>query len=271
MTTPTCAPEAVARYNPSDVRTVVALGVLLGWFAGATAAGVAPQGDNPFKPRPQPSSPPSASAKRPKPKGSPGRARPAPPVAALQPPARSFLVDWINLEMLPIPVNGRTLYLSRYEVTQAQWEKVMGFNPSRRRGPDLPVTNVSLRDINEFLNRLNRVESNRPVTYRLPTSDEWYAAAKIGFNRDAQSWHRGNSLGKLQPVGGKSPNGFDLHDMTGNVWEWCADGYVCGGAYDSPPNDVAPDVVYPPHSPLSSDFRKDNVGFRLAASPFPRK
>lgn len=270
MTTPTPMPEAAGCKSLWRVRAQAAFGVLLGLFGG-TAAGAAVQGDNPFKPRPQPSSPPSASAKRPKPKGSPGRARPAPPVAALQPPARSFLVDWINLEMLPIPVNGRTLYLSRYEVTQAQWEKVMGFNPSRRRGPDLPVTNVSLRDINEFLNRLNRVESNRPVTYRLPTSDEWYAAAKIGFNRDAQSWHRGNSLGKLQPVGGKSPNGFDLHDMTGNVWEWCADGYVCGGAYDSPPNDVAPDVVYPPHSPLSSDFRKDNVGFRLAASPFPRK
>ncbi|MCS7079060.1 MAG: formylglycine-generating enzyme family protein [Chloracidobacterium sp.] len=183
-------------------------------------------------------------------------------------PPRPFLASLIDMEMIPVPIAGRALYFSRYEVTQAQWQKLMGFNPSRHQGRDLPVTNVSLDDIREFLNRLNAAERDRPVTYRLPSIEEWKAAASIGFNRDAQSWHSGNSLGKPQPVGGKSPNGFGLHDMTGNVWEWCADGFVCGGAYDSSPDDATPETVHPApgRRPLPSNSRIDNVGFRVVAS-----
>ncbi len=237
-------------------------------FGKPVTVSARPQGDNPFKPRPTRPPTPPASARRPK---------SAPPIISSSPPApssplRPFLASSINLTMVPVSINGKTLYFSRHEVTQAQWEKVMGFNPSRRKGPDLPVTNVSLDNIRLFISQLNSLENDPRVTYRLPTSEEWWLAAKLGFNRETQSWHAGNSLGTPQPAGSKAPNGYDLHDMCGNVWEWCADGFVCGGAYDSPPSDVTPEVIYPASNrPLPSNSRNYNIGFRLVASPVPKK
>jgi len=140
----------------------------------------------------------------------------------------------------------KPFYLGVYEVTQQQYEKVMGATPSyfstggggadRVSGKDTsgnPVEAVSWRDTVEFCKRLSAREGK---TYRLPTEAEWEYACRAGtttrwsFGDDPASlgeyaWHRGNSDKKTHPVGKKKPNVWGLYDMHGNVSEWCADRY----------------------------------------------
>jgi formylglycine-generating enzyme required for sulfatase activity len=119
--------------------------------------------------------------------------------------------------------------IGKYEVTQAQWEAVMGGNPSEFKGPDRPVEQVSWNDIQEFLTSLNR--RNDGYRYRLPTEAEWEYAARAGTtgehygNLEAIAWFGRNSGDQTHPVGRKQPNAWGLYDMLGNVWEWCQDWY----------------------------------------------
>ena len=119
-------------------------------------------------------------------------------------------------------------YLGKFEVTQAQWESVMGTNPSRFKDPDRPVENVSLDDAQEFIRKLNAKEGHE--RYRLPTEAEWEYAARAGastafhFGDETDllgdyAWHGDNSGGTTHPVGLKQPNAWGLHDMFGNVSE----------------------------------------------------
>jgi formylglycine-generating enzyme required for sulfatase activity len=124
----------------------------------------------------------------------------------------------------------RSFQLGKYEVTQGQWAKVMGSNPSKFKGEDrLPVEEVSWNDVQRFIAKLNAL--NDGYRYRLPTEAEWEYAARGGTtgvyygNLDAIGWYEENSGSKTHPVGQKQPNGFGLYDMLGNVWEWCSDGY----------------------------------------------
>ena len=132
-------------------------------------------------------------------------------------------------------------WLGRHEVTQGQWEAVMGTNPSRfdECGADCPVERVSWEDVQEFLAELNgRMERlGRGERYGLPSEAEWEYAARAGVSGEAGerhgpvdevAWHRGNSGGRTHEVGGKVANGWGLHDMLGNVWEWTASWH---GAY----------------------------------------
>lgn len=131
-------------------------------------------------------------------------------------------------------------YIGKYEVTQEEWEKVMGSNPSHfKKGPRYPVEQLHWNDTQEFLQRLN---SRSVKLYRLPTEAEWEYAARsrgksdkfAGFSNesglDNYSWHTENSEKQTHPVGEKLPNGLGLYDMTGNVWEWVQDWF---GDYSS--------------------------------------
>ena len=123
----------------------------------------------------------------------------------------------------------RGFWLGHTEVTQAQWRAVMGNDPAYFRGDDKPVEQVSWDDCQTFCQRLNGLDRSR--VYRLPTEAEWEYAARAGRalgtypDPDAFAWHCNNSQGQTHPVGLKEANPWGLHDLIGNVWEWCADGY----------------------------------------------
>ena len=134
------------------------------------------------------------------------------------------------------PVHSVTLssyYIGQTEVTQALWTAVMGSNPSYFKGDNLPVEKVSWHDCQSFITKLNALIGEN---FRLPTEAEWEFAAKGGNkskgytysgsnNIDDVAWYRDNSGSKTHPVGTKAPNELGIYDMSGNVYEWCQDGY----------------------------------------------
>jgi len=130
----------------------------------------------------------------------------------------------------------KPFYMGKYEVTQGQWEEVMGVNPSYTKGIKLPVTDVSWEDCQEFINKLNTTTNGG---YRLPTEAEWEYACRAGT---ITAYSFGDSITKsdaniegysIKAVGSYRPNAFGIYDMHGNVWEWC------NGWYDSLQDDEA--------------------------------
>ncbi len=130
---------------------------------------------------------------------------------------------------------SRSFYLARYEVTQEQWLAVMGdVNPSNFISPTRPVDEVSWKDVQLFIQKLNALEKSH--AYRLPTEAEWEYAARAGNetsycygnNSDTvelakYAWFEGNSASQTHPVGELSPNAWGFYDMHGNVTEWIQD------------------------------------------------
>ena len=134
--------------------------------------------------------------------------------------------------------------MGKHEVTQGEWEAVMGSNPSffDECGSRCPVETVSWNDVQEFIRRLNERETGRGYRYRLPTEAEWEYAARSGTTGahhgglDDVAWYSGNSDGSAHQVGQKRGNAWGLHDMLGNVWEWTGDWfgeYPAGRVTDS--------------------------------------
>jgi formylglycine-generating enzyme required for sulfatase activity len=135
------------------------------------------------------------------------------------------------------------VYMQTKEVTQGQWKIVMGDNPCYFQycGDDCPVEQVSWKDVQQFIWRLNQLEGAEK--YRLPTEAEWEYACRAGSatafssggitelecghdpNLDVVAWFCGNSDKKTRPVGRKNPNAWGLYDMHGNVSEFCHDWY----------------------------------------------
>jgi len=131
--------------------------------------------------------------------------------------------------------------MGKYEVTQVQWDSVMGSNPSNFKGEDRPVEQVSWNDVQSFLQKLN--SRNDGYRYRLPTEAEWEYAARAGTagtytgSLDAMAWYSNNSDSQTHPVGQKQPNAWGLYDMQGNVAEWVQDWYDATYYKSSPASD----------------------------------
>ena len=153
--------------------------------------------------------------------------------------------------------------LCKYPVTQAQWKKIMGDNPSHFKGDELPVENVSWDDAQTFLQKLNATLLAGQKPYRLPSEAEWEYAARGGAQSKGYLYAGSNDLKKVgwywensgdqllsgvwvesrlianncrtHPVGQKAPNELGLYDLSGNVWEWCQD--VWHEHYEGAPED----------------------------------
>ena len=124
--------------------------------------------------------------------------------------------------------------MAETECTQAQWEAVMGYNPSYSKGADLPVERVTWSEAVEYCRKLttkHRAEGALPEgwEWRLPTNAEWEYAARAGTKGarpgalNAIAWYYDNSAKQTHPVKQKAGNAWGLHDVIGNVWEWCSD------------------------------------------------
>ena len=153
-------------------------------------------------------------------------------------PAGSFLMGSDTDSSAEKPVHKVTLtkpfYLGKFEVTQEQWEKVMGSNPSHFKGPKLPVENVTWDDCQSFLTKLQEKTGRK---FTLPTEAQWEHACRAGTTTKysfgdsdtslaEHGWFKSNAGSITHPVGEKKPNPWGLYDMHGNVWEWCADWYA---------------------------------------------
>jgi len=139
----------------------------------------------------------------------------------------------------------KPFYLGVYEVTQAEYEKVMGRDPSYFKGASNPVERVDWHDAKKFCKKLSAKEGK---TYRLPTEAEWEYACRAGSTTlysfgdtsaglDYYAWGTWNSDRQSHQVGQKEPNTWGLYDMHGNVWEWCADRYDSQYYANSPKDD----------------------------------
>ena len=133
------------------------------------------------------------------------------------------------------PVTVSSLFFSKYEVTQHQWETIMGNNPSINKGcPTCPVDNVSWEEVMRFIRKLNVMSGRK---FRLPTEAEWEYVYKIGGKTEIEQaggqeayikktgWYFSNAAKKTHPVGILQPNVAGIFDLTGNVSEWCLDWY----------------------------------------------
>ncbi|MDR2081577.1 MAG: formylglycine-generating enzyme family protein [Campylobacteraceae bacterium] len=194
---------------------------------------------------------------------------------------------------------SKPFYLGKYEVTQKQWQALMGDNPSKVKGGDLPVTNVSWNDVSVFIKKLNDKETTD--RYRLPSEAEWEYAARAGTDTryfwgngdentaNQYAWINANSKYEIQKAGQKKPNTWGLHDMAGNVWEWVNDTYqedyyqynhitnpkgadegvekiMRGGSYEDNLNFARSAFRHSGYYDGTPSSSRENIGFRLAMS-----
>ena len=193
----------------------------------------------------------------------------------------------------------RAFYLGRYEVTQAQWQSIMGSNPSSWKGPSRPVEQVSWNDVAGF---------NTATGFRLPTEAEWEYSCRAGTTRAIHytsrqhpngsnstvylyniAWFSNNANFRTQRVGGKDPNSWGFYDMIGNVQEWCNDwsGRYAEGAATDPTGPTGGNRDFPvgrvlrggdhiagafscrssARSLAGPPHAGSNIGFRVARTP----
>ena len=184
-------------------------------------------------------------------------------IAMVSVPPGSFLMGSPTGERDERPPHRVTITrgfsVSMFEITQAQWSRLMPTNPSPEKAPDLPVSNVSWTEAVDFIARLNELAGQ--AKFRLPTEAEWEYSCRSGTSGDyagqldVMAWHEATSGDRIHPIGTRAPNSWGIFDMHGNVWEWCSDFYgpysrgdatdptgpsagtyrvVRGGAFDEP-------------------------------------
>jgi formylglycine-generating enzyme required for sulfatase activity len=182
-------------------------------------------------------------------------------------------------------------WMAKTQVTQGQWQSVMGGNPSKFKGANRPVEHVSWDETQEFLTKVNLIIGNSDGgRIVLPTEAQWEYACRAGEKElysggtiEQVAWYDGNSDSKTHNVGTKKANTWGLHDMHGNVWEWCADWYhdtLPGGTDPSGPssgsyfvrrggswNNLAADCRAANRSRPLPAYRNYNLGFRPAMVP----
>ena len=194
------------------------------------------------------------------------------------------------------PVDLEPYQLAVFPTTQARYAQLTGQRPSTAQGDQLPVESVSWWDAVRFCNALSQHEGSMPAYrlhangegiewdasadgYRLPTEAEWEHACRAGttdprYGRLGEiAWYRGNSHERIHEVGGKRPNPWGLHDMLGDVWEWCWDSYdpevygiyrvLRGGGWFDEHWSCRASVRRRSHPSLQID----DVGFRVARGP----
>jgi formylglycine-generating enzyme required for sulfatase activity len=171
-------------------------------------------------------------------------------------PARNFLQGAADGEPGSLPAERpqhrvtltRPFFLGVCPVTQQQYAALMGHNPSQFcGGPEYPVENVTWQEAAAFCRALSDQPREKAAgrVYRLPTEAEWEFACRAGTQRlyvgtddperlRAAAWFATNSEGTTHPVGTRAPNAWGLHDMLGNVWEWCRDWYAADYYRHSP-------------------------------------
>jgi len=173
------------------------------------------------------------------------------PLELVKIPAGSFQMGSDNGDACEKPVHTVNInygfYVGKYEVTQAQWQAVMGNNPSEFTGNNHPVEQVSWLDAHDFITKLNDLQVGK---FRLPSESEWEYTCRAGTTSDYYfvgtdyenyAWFNDNGADITHTVGQKIPNNFGLYDILGNVWEWCEDGWH--DDYTGAPNDGSPWVT----------------------------
>ena len=171
----------------------------------------------------------------------PGLPSDATPLQMVLIPAGTFTMGSVREEQDRLSNEGprhevlitQSFYLGKYEVTQSQWQAVMGVNPAHFNGNDAPVEQVTWNDCQEFIARLNDLGFG---TFRLPTESEWEYACRSGTSSrfywgddpsyseiGEYAWYDRNAGGQTSLIGQLQPNPWGLYDMSGNVWEWCWD------------------------------------------------
>jgi formylglycine-generating enzyme required for sulfatase activity len=237
---------------------------------------------------------------------------------------KAYMIAELNLELIPIAVGSfvmgspvsesgrhndegpqthvtltKPFWLGKTEVTQAQWAAIMGNNPSNFKGDNLPVEQVSWNDAMEYCRKLTeRLAGRLPVgyVYTLPTEAQWEYACRAGTTGeyagtgilDEMGWYGKNSENTTHPVGQKNANAWGLHDMHGNVWEWCLDwrGAYPGGKVSDPSGaltgkdrvnrgggweNYSDNCRSADRMALSSGYTYSDLGFRVALAPIPRR
>jgi formylglycine-generating enzyme required for sulfatase activity len=163
----------------------------------------------------------------------------------------------------------RGFFMAETECTQAQWEAVKPTNPSHGKAPDQPVNQVSWPEAQEYCRALTRRHREAGLIsdgweWDLPTEAQWEYACRAGTtgsfagDLNALAWIESNSEGKAHAVKTRGPNAWGLHDLHGNVWEWCRDWY----------GDYPTNAVHDPTGPSAGTFRSGFGGGRVVSERF---